>query len=71
MEELPLFFRLYCTNIQCKKSICVNISDIRLPLNEANLLTEFICHACKMLLVSVMDIELKQITAEVGVSLPI
>jgi len=35
------------------------------------LLAEYICKACNMLLMSVMDIELKQITAEAGVSLPV
>jgi|GEM_PF-897766 len=70
MNEQPTFYRLYCTNIKCPISIYENIREFRIPLTVSNLVTPYACPACKHTLVSAIDIELEQLTAELGVRMP-
>jgi hypothetical protein len=70
MDNPFSFYSMYCINIQCNKSVYWNIIETSVPFNEVNLLATHICEACNRELASALDIELEQITAEMGIRLP-
>jgi len=67
MNQAPSLYNLYCINIHCEASIYHNNTLIQAIFDEENLGANHICTSCRYSLFSAMDLEIEQITAEVGV----
>jgi len=67
MSASPYFFNLYCLNMNCQQSIYWNSVETRAIFDAETLTATHLCACCSQSLSSAMDIEIKQMTAEVGV----
>jgi hypothetical protein len=65
-DQALTFFHLYCFNTKCQLSIYHHSLIVKAPFTAGNLLTSHICSSCKQSLVSAMDIEIRQMMAEVN-----
>jgi hypothetical protein len=61
------FYVLYCINVHCGDSVFDKNIRTMSHLHACSLMTARLCPACQRLLVSEMDIELLQITAEADI----
>jgi hypothetical protein len=69
MSLYPNYYNLYCLNMNCERSIYWSSVETRAEFNEVNLGSIHRCTCCDQPLSSSMDIEIKQVTAEAGVTL--
>ena len=67
MDNSDSFYILYCINVHCGDSVFDKNVRIISHLRASSLVTARLCPACQRLLVSEMDIELLQITAEANI----
>jgi len=56
--------------MHCQSSIYHNIKENEVSFTETNLLKTHPCACCNQILVSAMDMEIEQVVAEAGISLP-
>lgn len=70
MNDPIQFYDLYCINVHCGRSVFNGTSKMISHFHAGSLLSARLCPACQSVLVSAMDIELEQITAEAKVYMP-
>ena len=69
MNDSESFYIIYCINVHCKSSIFYSNCNYFIPFNADSLVSSFRCPTCEKALLSGMDIELEQITAEARIKL--
>jgi hypothetical protein len=69
MNATNSFYMLYCINLHCERSVFNKSGKIISHFHAGSLLSVRLCPKCHSRLVSAMDIELEQITAEAKVKL--
>ena len=67
MSKLPYNYSLYCLNMNCGQSIYWNSLETRVTFNAENLAATHLCTCCGQPLFSAMDIEIRHMTAQLGV----